>query len=212
MQFSPIHWLSLLSLDFSVLHSLLFSLRCIISTPANSLTFCESFFVVFVLDFLTWLPSLVSLSLVAGGVVIPEYIAFAQLCLLSQVVFHPISQVIFLKDIRITLKESFCCVKHNALAPSPPWRGEQGHKTVTSTPWPRDTFTVQERSIVLFVDQWKHAVLPFFITHTPINMSNHYGGVHLSILGSPCYHLASCIIVCNVIKKYNRFSMVEESM
>lgn len=60
----------------------------------------EVFGALFGVNFVTWLPTVLSLSLVTAGVIAPGFIAFAHLCLLSQVVFHPVLQVALLRDIR----------------------------------------------------------------------------------------------------------------
>lgn len=82
------------------------------------------FLVIFTLDLLTWLPTVVSLGLVTGRVIVPWYVIVAQLCLLSQAALHPIIQVIFLKDVRLALKSSLCCRKQ------PPQRSSTLRKTL----------------------------------------------------------------------------------
>ncbi len=59
----------------------------------------QIFGVIFLVNIITWTPSFFSIILLTQ-VIIPIYIVFAHLCLISQVVIHPIVQVVLLRDIR----------------------------------------------------------------------------------------------------------------
>ena len=61
----------------------------------------QVFGAIFGINVITWLPTVVSISPVSANVISLEYLVFAHLSLLSQVVLHPIIQVFLYKDIRV---------------------------------------------------------------------------------------------------------------
>ena len=61
----------------------------------------QVFGAIFGINIITWLPTVVSISLVSANVISLEYLVFAHLSLLSQVVLHPVIQVFLYKDIRV---------------------------------------------------------------------------------------------------------------
>ena len=63
----------------------------------------QVFVAVYSTNILTWVPTVISVSLVAGSVIVPGFIAFGHLSLLSQAVIHPIFQAVLLRDVRMTI-------------------------------------------------------------------------------------------------------------
>ena len=70
----------------------------------------QIFVAVYSTNILTWVPTLISVSLVGGGMIVPGFIAFGHLALLSQAVIHPILQAVLLRDIRMVINKPcrFC--------------------------------------------------------------------------------------------------------
>ena len=91
-------------LDASASSSL--TLRIIDENKQKHLRLTQIFGVIFMTSIVTWTPTLVSIILLTQ-IILPAYIVFAHICLLSQVVIHPVVQVILLKDIRDEITR--CC-------------------------------------------------------------------------------------------------------
>ena len=75
----------------------------------KQLRMTQIFGAIFVINIITWIPLLIVVILVQlpRQIIVPVFILFAQLCFLSQIVLHPILQVVLLKDIRIEITR--CC-------------------------------------------------------------------------------------------------------
>lgn len=69
----------------------------------------QIFAATFVINLLTWMPTVITFIMVATEKVDGGFIVFAHLCLFSQTVVHPILHTVFLKDIRVEMKRLCCC-------------------------------------------------------------------------------------------------------
>ena len=90
-------------------HSILTKLKA--KYKSSQFRLLQVFGAIFGINIITWLPSAVSISLVSADVIVPEFLVFAHLSLLSQVVLHPVIQVFLVNDIRVVFVNM--CKRHS---------------------------------------------------------------------------------------------------
>ena len=88
----------------------------------------QVFGAIFCANIFTWVPTFISIVMIAANVIVPWFIALGHLSLLSQAVIHPILQVVMLKDIRVEITRPYYYFKHQCSSP----RNESGREETVS--------------------------------------------------------------------------------